>query len=859
MKKKVISLKFSIKKKLIILSLVLLVVPTLFLGISSYRYSKIQLDIIGQETLKNAVNLAMQVIEDKQKEVSEGKLTTKEAQEQVKVFLIGEKNVDGVTRKISSKIDLGENGYFAIYNKQGYEVAHPLMEGQYVLEIPSKGKDKLLLVKDCIQKAENGGGFTYYEWDVPGTDKAEPKIAYTALEPNWGWYISASSYMASFNQEADKLWNNFILTLVIAIAIGSAIVWMFSNKIALPIIELSNFIKKIETSKYTAELPKDILDREDEIGVLARTIESMNIQLLDSFQKLYSQNEILENEVKERRKAQVGLSLTYEVIGSSKEAIFIADSNRKIIYINKAFSKITGYNKNEIVDNYVEEMHFCKLDKYNEVIEAIKENGFWMGEFTDINKNGEEYPVFLSLKRVVSEESNECYYVGIFEDLTRAKEDEENINYLKKHDVLTGLPGKSLISERLNSLIHDVSRANKIIGVMTLGLDDFKFINEAMGHTSGDILLMELAKRLRGFIKDEDTIARITGDEFAIVLEEVVNINQITNMADSLLTIFHKPFRIKGRDIFITASIGISIYPVDGLNAEMLIMNATSAQNHVKKNGKNNYQFYYRKMNEDAFGNLEMTTSLRKAIEREEFVLYYQPQVDLNTGEVAGMEALIRWNHPKFGLLFPDRFIALAERTGLIAEISNWVLKEACRQNKKWHEEGYDNLSISVNLSAMEFIKKDLAKNVKHIVEETKLSPQFVEVEITEGILMGNVEQSIEILTELKNIGVRIAIDDFGTGYSSLNYLRQFPIDRLKIDRSFIMGIPETDNGAIAKIIIELAKSLGLKVVAEGVESKYHVTFLKERNCDEIQGYYFSKPIPVDKMDELLKNKKCLE
>jgi len=283
--------------------------------------------------------------------------------------------------------------------------------------------------------------------------------AYTALESNWGWYLSASSYMSSFNQEADKLWDNLMMTLAIAIAIGSVIVLMFSNKIVLPIIELSNFIKKIETSKYTAKLPKAILDREDEIGVLARTIENMNKQLLDSFQKLYCQNEILQNEVKERRKAQVGLSLTYEVIGSSKEAIFIADSSRKIIYINKAFSKITGYSQEEIVNNYVEEMHFCKLDKYNEVVEAIKDNGFWIGEFIDINKSGEKYPVFLSLKKVVSEDSNECYYVGIFEDLTRVKENEKNINYLKKHDVLTGLPGKALISEKLNYLIHDISRS----------------------------------------------------------------------------------------------------------------------------------------------------------------------------------------------------------------------------------------------------------------------------------------------------------------------------------------------------------------------------------------------------------------
>lgn len=853
------NLRFSIKVKLIILAIFLLVVPTLFLGITSYKYSKIELDKEGQKTLKNAVNLAMQIIEEKEKEVLSGKLSLEEAQEQVRVFIIGEKNEDGVTRKITTKIDLGEKGYFAVYNKEGYEVAHPLLEGKHVLNEVSKGKDKIYLVKDCITKAEQGGGFTYYHWEVPGTNKIEPKLAYTELDPNWGWYISASSYMSSFNKGAEKIWRNLMYTLIIAMLIGILIIVMFSNKIAVPIVEISDYVKKIKEGNHGAQVAKKILNREDEIGMLARTIESMNSQLRDSFEQLYSQNEMLKQEVKERRKAQEGLSLTYEVIDSSKEAIFIVNKNKEFVYINNAFIRVTGYSEEDILHKSVSQLHISKANIYNEITQKLKVEGSWTGEVYDINKDGQKYPAFLSVKRIKNEHSNELYYIGIFEDLTRAKADEQNINYLKKYDTLTGMPKKALLIEKLNGMIQEGPSKNGIMGVMTLGLDDFKFINEAMGHSSGDVLLVQLSKRLTEYIEDKESIARITGDEFAIILDNILNIDQITDVANKLLSVFTKPFKIKGREIFVTASIGISVYPVDGFNADMLIMNATSAQNHVKKNGKNNYQFYSRKMNEDAFEILEMATSLRKAVERKEFVLHYQPQVDLATGEVSGMEALIRWNHPKLGLIYPDRFIALAERIGLIVEISEWVLEEACQQTITWHKEGYNNLSISVNLSALQFIKKDLAQNIKDTLEDIGLAPEYLEVEITEGILMENVDRAIQILSELKDIGVRVAIDDFGTGYSSLNYLRQFPIDRLKIDRSFIMGIPEEDNGSIAQIIIELAKRLNLKVVAEGVENKYHVNFLKERSCDEMQGYYFSKPAPPDKIKEVLMNKKRLE
>ncbi|QGU96616.1 EAL domain-containing protein [Clostridium bovifaecis] len=738
MKKKCEILKLSIRKKLIIVALLLLLIPTLFLGLTSFGYAKNELDQKGQMILKNSVNSAIDLIEQKRREVTEGKISLEDAQEQVKTYLIGEQIKNGVARKRNERIDLGENGYFVIYSEEGYAVAHPSLEGKYLWNEQSKGKGKEFFVRECISKAESGGGFTYYNWEDPKTGKVESKIAYTDFEPNWGWYISASSYISDFNSGANKIRNSLIYTLFIAIIVGIMIIVIFSNKIVEPIVVLAEYVEEIENGNYALNISEGVLKRKDEVGLLARAIDKMKSQLKENFEKIYFQNKALEEEMKER------------------------------------------------------------------------------------------------------------------------KRDQEDINYLKRYDILTGLPQKATFIEILESSINKAKYENRFIGIMTLGLDDFKFINEAMGHLSGDELLVQVARRLKEQIKDINALSRITGDEFAIILDNILNIEQIIATANSLLAIFSEPFIIQEKEIFITASIGISICPLDGINPETLIMNATSAQNHVKKNGKNNYQIYSKEMNENAYGKLEMITYLRHALEKEEFVLYYQPQVNLSTGIITGVEALIRWEHPKLGLVYPDKFISVAEKTGMILPISEWVIRKACEQNKKWHEEGNEELLVSVNLSAMQFKKKDLSKTINKILDYTGLSPKHLEVEITEGMLMENIEQAVQILSELKEIGVQVAIDDFGTGYSSLSYLREFPIDRLKIDRSFIMGIPDEDNGSIANIIIELAKSLNLKVVAEGVETENHMDFLKDRRCDEMQGYYFSRPLPAEKITQLLMDRKGL-
>lgn len=546
-------------------------------------------------------------------------------------------------------------------------------------------------------------------------------------------------YAESELDEKGEMILNTICVFFIVIMIGLIIIALVSKKITRPIMELAGCVNEIEKGNYELSISDKVLNRKDELGLLARAINNMKRQLKENFQKIYNQNKTLEKEIKERKRSQ------------------------------------------------------------------------------------------------------------------------ENVDYLIKYDMLTGLPQKSLFMENLQALIKKAELEDKLIGLMTLGLDDFKFINEAMGYPSGDELLLQVSNRLKEEINDVQDLARITGDEFGIILYNITDIDEVVVIANKLLDIFSRPFMVQGKEIFITSSIGISIYPLDGSYAETLIKNATAAQNHVKKTGKNNYEIYSRKMNENAYEILEMISYLRHALEEEQFILHYQPQVSSDKGNINGMEALIRWNHPKLGLVYPDKFISLTEKTGMILYLSEWVIREACRQNKIWHDEGYKNLVVSINLSAAQFKKKNLSDTIKDILKKTKLPPEYLEIEITEGMLMEDVQQAVEIMLELKEIGVKVAIDDFGTGYSSLNYLRNFPIDRLKIDRSFIMGIPHEDDGAIAKIIIDLANSLNLKVVAEGVETEEQLNFLKIRKCDSIQGYYFSKPLPLDKIEALLSENKRLD
>jgi diguanylate cyclase (GGDEF)-like protein len=430
---------------------------------------------------------------------------------------------------------------------------------------------------------------------------------------------------------------------------------------------------------------------------------------------------------------------------------------------------------------------------------------------------------------------------------------EETIHYMAYYDPMTDLPNRLLFNDRLNHAIAHANRSKEPLAVMFLNLDRFKLINETLGHNIGDLLLQSVAQRLKKHLREDVTVSRFGSDEFAVILTDIRRLQDIAKVAQRILDSQSKPHILEEQDIFITMSIGISLCPTDGEQGEMLVKNAATAMNRAKELGGDSFQFYTALMNATALERLTLESNIRKAIDREEFLLYYQPQVDVKTGRINGMEALIRWQHPTLGLVPPIQFIPLAEETGLIVPIGNWVLRHACLQTKQWQDKGYPLMNVSVNLSVRQFRQKDLLETIARVLEETQLQASWLHLEITESMIMDHTEESIKTLNGLKSMGVQISIDDFGTGYSSLSYLKRFPIDNLKLDRLFLSDITsDPGDAAIATAVIDLAHSLKLKVIAEGVETEGQIEFLKQHDCDGVQGFFFSRPLPPDLFEKLL-------
>lgn len=444
----------------------------------------------------------------------------------------------------------------------------------------------------------------------------------------------------------------------------------------------------------------------------------------------------------------------------------------------------------------------------------------------------------------------------LLEQLEESKRLQRHLAY---HDALTILPNRHLLHDRLQQALAQSKRSGKLAALLFLDLDGFKRINDTLGHGIGDLLLKSVAKRLKTTVRQVDTVARLGGDEFTIVLLEINHAQDAKDVAQKILKVISQPYKIEEHELFVTASVGISIYPDDGSDIESLIRKADIAMYRAKGQGKNNYQVYNLSMDAKFFERLTLENSLRKAVENEELVAYYQPQVDLRTGEITGVEALVRWQHQKFGLVPPDKFIPLAEETGVILEIDEWMMKTACRQIKNWEREGIANIRVAVNLSTRQFRQKNLTEKVAQILNDSAVQPKNLCLEITENEVMHNIETTVEILQALKKMGVLLSLDDFGTGYSSLSYLKRFPIDILKIDRTFVNGIPsDRDDTAISTAIVVLAHSMELQVIAEGVEEPEQIAFLQSLRCDEIQGFYFSRPLNAETVTDLLKVKKRL-
>jgi len=433
------------------------------------------------------------------------------------------------------------------------------------------------------------------------------------------------------------------------------------------------------------------------------------------------------------------------------------------------------------------------------------------------------------------------------QDVTANHRAQERLNYLAYHDSLTGLPNRSLYNDRLSQAMIEARRQGRFVGVMLLDVDHFKMVNDTMGHEAGDELLRDIGKRLSVCIRDSDTVARFGGDEFGLALGDMADPRDAIYVAQKILDSFAPPFFVAGREFFVGPSIGIAIYPVDNDNLEGLVQNADSAMYHAKAQGRNNFQFYSTELTTRARSRLDTETNLRRALERREFLLHYQPKFSLKTGEMTGVEALIRWQHPELGMVPPLDFIGIAEDSGLILPIGEWVLRAACQQVKRWNDEGLAKVKLAVNLSTKQFRHSRLKETLASTLSETGFDPRYLEFEITESVLMENSAAVSEVLAELKALGISISVDDFGTGYSSLSYLKRFPIDALKIDRSFVRDVPaDHDDAAIVRAIIAMSRSLRMKVIAEGVETEEQKCFLRAEGCDEIQGFLSGAPMPPE-------------
>jgi diguanylate cyclase (GGDEF)-like protein/PAS domain S-box-containing protein len=478
--------------------------------------------------------------------------------------------------------------------------------------------------------------------------------------------------------------------------------------------------------------------------------------------------------------------------------------------------------------------------------------------FTDLeyqmpDGNGQTRWFLVNGQPMFDEQGRFAGYRGTSSDITERKLTEQRVHHVAQHDALTGLPNRSLLQDRLSQAVAYVARSGNPVWVMLIDLDRFKFVNDSMGHKAGDVLLMTVAARLRAALRDDDTVARLSGDEFVVIVSERGDQQLTPAIVQRVMQAVAQPVMLGTKEFFVTCSIGVAVYPSESTNPDTLIEHADIAMYRAKKLGRNNFQFYTPQMNEESLERVRIESALRNAVEREEFVLYYQPQLDIKSGKVCGMEALIRWHSPELGMVPPGRFISIAEETGMIVAIGAWVLRTACAQNKAWQDAGFDKLRVAVNLSARQFGAADLIENLAAVLADTGLEPKYLEIELTESLFMSDITPAVELLHRMKGLGVNLSIDDFGTGYSSLSYLSRFPIDVLKIDRSFVADITRDANDeAIVTSIIALAHNLKLAVIAEGVETGDQLDYLRRHGCDEMQGYYFSKPLPAKEFEQLL-------
>lgn len=560
-------------------------------------------------------------------------------------------------------------------------------------------------------------------------------------------------------------------------------------------------------------------------------------------------------DITQRKNAEEALRLAKYVTDNTSEGVIVCDTTPTIIEVNPAYCEIMGYSREEILG---QNPGFTKSGRHDKAFFAamwreISETGQWAGDIWDKRKNGEIFPKFLRINAVYNELNQPIYYIGVLSDITRLKEAEEKLSELAFSDPLTKLPNRALFHERLEQEILGCKRRRSKLAVFFLDLDRFKDINDTLGHASGDSLLVAVGKQIRSSVRAVDTVARMGGDEFTVIISDVKDEAVVADIATHVIKAVKRVVNVAGKEVVARASVGISYYPKDGETVDDLMRHADMAMYKAKENGGDSFSFYSEQMNIERARRLLLESEMRHGIENNQFIPYFQPIMDLNSGTLVGMEALARWKHPGNGVVLPGEFIPLAEDNGYIIPIGRKLLREACRLAREWQLSTSLPLKVSVNLSGRQIKSLELRKDIETSLYETELSPDSLTLEITESMMMDNVDAAVKLFGDLRNAGLKIAIDDFGTGYSSLSQLKRFPVNTLKIDQSFVQDIQADDSSrTIIQTIISMADSMGLDVVAEGVETYDQLDFLKGLGCQYVQGFYFSHPLPGDKFEKVV-------
>ena len=576
---------------------------------------------------------------------------------------------------------------------------------------------------------------------------------------------------------------------------------------------------------------------------------SLSALLIYWIGRRFARAHALQQPLKENRER---LRQAAAVFDCTREGVLVTDTQGLIVHVNRAFMEITGYQCEDVMGQrpslFKSGRHSAHF--YQQMFQALESTGEWSGEIWNRRKSGEVYPQWQTIRVIHDDQGQVSHYVAVFSDISAMKNSEHELAHLAHHDPLTDLPNRLLFTDRAEQALASAQVHKRGCALLLMDLDHFKIINDSLGHNVGDQLLKLVAERLSGLFGPGVTLARLGGDEFAVLAESCPQVVQAAALAQRMLNAMKDPFIFDGNQLFISASIGISLFPSDALSAEQLLRNADSALFKAKSAGREGYALYTEELTAHAQHRVEIAGELRRALDQQELRVYYQPVHDLHDSRLVGVEALVRWQHPERGLVPPGEFIPIAERTGLIADIDAWVMDQACRQMCQWLADGAPLSFIAINVSSRLFARRELYEQVAQVLHATGLDPAFLELEVTESAVMDDPEVALEQLHRLRELGLRLAIDDFGTGYSSLLRLKRLPVQKLKIDQGFVAGLPwDEDDAAIVRVVIALAKSMGMQVHAEGIEQVEQARFLLDQECDMGQGYWFGRPMPADEID----------